>query len=1193
MDVRPARTEVTTRRQTGIALAVALFWLWIAGAPAWTQQQNVSPAPVATASASDAAPANAPAAAEPNAPAANTLMDTGTSVPAVEITVETLQARKKQIADSQDLSDELKAKLGDVYDKAIAQLTLAGELKAKRKQFSEAVKNAPDKLKSIRGTFDQPASDPNNQIPGDLTLPQAEQLLTQATAALEEARRTADNLEAEPKRRAERRTKIPEETSAAKQRLAELKSQLAAGGTTDDSALNQATQTLLELERNVLQARLDMNTDEILSYDATSDLLAAQRDMAARQLAAAEKRAELFRQKLSELRQQAADEAKAKAAEAAKQTRFAAPVIQEATEQNARLAKEQAEVTANIDDRSRYATQINDLLSSLQKDLHETQEQVKKAGGVTDVMGVRLLAKRGKLPSVAESRRKIRDRATKTSEAQIKWIEYDNAWSELSDVKGRANLLLDQAQPPVSQEDRTALLTELLEILQTRRETLKNLSNLYLDFSSRLAALDILERDFVRLVGEYKEFIDAHILWVKSRNTPTTSDAGSVAEAVYWLISPTNWRRTGTSLWQDFRQRPLPYLFVLSLGLGILVSHSSIHRRIDEIADQTRQIQKDSLLLTVRALFLTVLLAATWPLLLLLASGLLASAMPDDEFATAIRAGLQRLAYVMFAFGFLVHSFMPRGLAEAHFRVRREPLAFLRRHLRWFIAIAVPSFFVLNTMQTQQINQEWYTTLGRLVFIAATIGLAVFLFLVLRRNSPLLEGYLARDGWIGRLRFIWFPVAFLSPVSFACVAAMGYFYGARYLTDRLLDTIVLIFLLLLMRGLFFRWLLVAQRRLAVLERRKRQEAEAERLAREEGTPATSPTEGAEPKAQPEVTISQISQQTRRLIDAVTVVLLLLGIWYIWDDVLPALAMVGRYPLFTLNSQEQITLGAVATALLVLILTGIVAKNVPGLLEIMILRRLPIDRGVRFAIITISRYLLVIIGVVIAFSEMGIGWSKVQWLVAAMTVGLGFGLQEIFANFISGLIILFEQPIRVDDIVTVGDVTGKVTKIRIRATTIRKADQQELILPNKEFITGTFINWTLSDEVICRTFAIGIAYGSDIRLAERLLREIAAANPLALKDPAPIVLFTGFGASSLDFELRVFISGIENYLSVWHNINCAIDDAFRKAGIEIAFPQQDVHVRSIEGSLPLVSWTPEKGIVDARVHGADTTPDRRV
>lgn len=184
----------------------------------------------------------------------------------------------------------------------------------------------------------------------------------------------------------------------------------------------------------------------------------------------------------------------------------------------------------------------------------------------------------------------------------------------------------------------------------------------------------------------------------------------------------------------------------------------------------------------------------------------------------------------------------------------------------------------------------------------------------------------------------------------------------------------------------------------------------------------------------------------------------------------------------------------------------------------------------------------------------------------MTVGLSFELQEIFANFISGLIILFEQPIRVDDVVTIEDVTGKVAKIKIRATTIRRWDQRELIVPNKEFITGRLINWTLTDNVLRMDFPVGIAYGSDIRKAEKLLYEVAAAHPQVIDDPKPVVLFKGFGDNSLDFELRACISGMDNYVPVWHDVNCAIDDAFRKAEVEIAFPQRDLHLRSIDPGL---------------------------
>jgi potassium-dependent mechanosensitive channel len=513
---------------------------------------------------------------------------------------------------------------------------------------------------------------------------------------------------------------------------------------------------------------------------------------------------------------------------------------------------------------------------------------------------------------------------------------------------------------------------------------------------------------------------------------------------------------------------------------------------------------------------------------------------------------------------------MPHGLAQDHFRLRQEPLVFLRRHLRWFFVVVIPVVFMFEAMHVQQINDAWYGTVGRLFFVAGLVGLAVFLIIVLRPTAALMEPYLKqrRGGWLDRLRYFWYPLCLLNPVSLAVLAGMGYIYGARHLNGRLMITIGLILAVVLIRALFVRGLIIAQRRLVLLERQKRLAA-AEQKSQESQDSSTPPppAETTEVKTKPEPTIFEMSQQTRRLIGTGTTILLVLGMWAIWNDVLPAFAKLGEYRVYMIG-EDVITLGAIVTALVVTILTVIVARNVPGLLEIIVLRRLPIDRGIRFAIITICRYILVSIGVVWAFTEIGIGWAKVQWLIAAMTVGLGFGLQEIFANFVSGLIILFEQPIRVDDIVTVGDVTGRVSMIKIRATTIRRWDQRELIVPNKEFITGQLINWTLSDNILRRDFPVGIAYGSDIRKAEKLLYEIAENDPRVLKDPAPTVLFKGFGDSSLEFELRVNYSGIEYNLPLWHDTNVAIDDKFREAGIEIAFPQRDVHVRSVDLDIPL-------------------------
>ena len=143
--------------------------------------------------------------------------------------------------------------------------------------------------------------------------------------------------------------------------------------------------------------------------------------------------------------------------------------------------------------------------------------------------------------------------------------------------------------------------------------------------------------------------------------------------------------------------------------------------------------------------------------------------------------------------------------------------------------------------------------------------------------------------------------------------------------------------------------------------------------------------------------------------------------------------------------------------------------------------------------------------------------------------------------------------------------GEVTKIQIRATTIRKWDQKELIVPNKEFITGRLLNWSLSDKTLRMEFPVGVAYGSDIKKTEETLFKVANNQVGIFRDAplAPRVVFRSFGESSLDFELRVYIPSRDEYLKIWHEINCAIDTEFRKAGIEIAFPQRDLHIRSVE------------------------------
>ncbi len=274
----------------------------------------------------------------------------------------------------------------------------------------------------------------------------------------------------------------------------------------------------------------------------------------------------------------------------------------------------------------------------------------------------------------------------------------------------------------------------------------------------------------------------------------------------------------------------------------------------------------------------------------------------------------------------------------------------------------------------------------------------------------------------------------------------------------------------------------------------------------------------------------------------------------------------------------ITAADLMVALLIGGLTLVASSNVPGLMEIVILQRLPLDAGARYAASTLSRYLIVVSGFLLGFRAIGIGWSSVQWLVAAMTVGLGFGLQEIFANFVSGVILLFERPIRVGDTVTIGSITGTVTRIKIRATTILDWDNKELIVPNREFVTGHLVNWTLSNPTLRVVINVGVAYGSDTRLATRLLYRVANENAQVLEDPEPVVVLTAFADNSLNFELRLYVNGLMNYRRLKHELHLTIDDLFRQHGIEIAFPQRDLHLRSLPPEfLPQQQQAPDPAV----------------
>lgn len=223
----------------------------------------------------------------------------------------------------------------------------------------------------------------------------------------------------------------------------------------------------------------------------------------------------------------------------------------------------------------------------------------------------------------------------------------------------------------------------------------------------------------------------------------------------------------------------------------------------------------------------------------------------------------------------------------------------------------------------------------------------------------------------------------------------------------------------------------------------------------------------------------------------------------------------------------------------------------------------LDRALQYTVAQIVGYLVLIVGAAIALTNAGIDLSALAIFAGAIGVGLGFGLQDIARNFVSGLVILIERPIQIGDRIEVEKVAGLVKKIRARSTTVLTNDNIAMIVPNSKFIEETVTNWSLNDPKVRFRVPIGVAYGSDVEQVRQLLLEVAREHPQALKNPEPTVFFDGFGESSLDFELAVWSSEMSYRPRRFRSdLNYAIERKLRAAGIEIPFPQRDVHVRTL-------------------------------
>ncbi len=1094
-------------------------------------------------------------------------------------TLQELRAKITEVENQTDIDESLKNKVLDFYRLAVTRLDTAQQNDARAAAYQQALESAPVRLRQLAEQLDGINTDNvTPQLPAGTTVKGAQQRLAAQRAELTGLRHTLDELEQQLKTQQDRPNTARLQATQAKQKLSEIETELATSSPpTEHRQLADAWLAWLEAGKMARQAEIAMLDQELLSHTTRLELLAAKRHLAAKQLTQAQGQIDRLQTLVNELQRSEAQKALRQAERARLDAAGKHSAVRDLANRNAESSKALANMTAQTEKviASRVAAERQ--LARVQQDYKSAQRKLEIAG-LTHALGRILHQERKKLPDMRGYRQNTRRRRTQISELGLGEFRIEEERRVLADIDRRLKqIMTKQVDTALPADDRTQIRTQIRRLLVDRRELLDKVASAYSRYLKELGNLDFDEKQLVDRAQQYAAFLDQRLLWIPSASPIGSATFSDMGPALRWFLSPRHWTTAGWTLIGETTRTPLRTTLVALVCLVLLATAGEGRRRLSAIGHRVQSISSDQFSLTIGALLITLLLATPWPLLAGFSAWLLQRSVSGSDFPSAVGGGLAGVAGLVFVFQILRSMCLPNGLAEVHLRWRNQSVRVLRRGLLWLMALALPTTFTVLTFRWygQEAHRQ---SLGRFAFMAGMIAFSWFIWQVMRPDGGLPDRFIAmhRRGWLARLRHVWYPAGVGLPLVLAGLAALGYDYTAMELASRLSASVWLAIAVVIAHELVIRWLYVERSKLAMVKARQKRRAA---IAAQASQADAQDSGGETPITEfPDVDLAAVNQDTRKMLRVLVTVSLVIGLWVIWAEVVPALGIFDQVRLWrhvvVTDGQETLAHVTLADLMIAVVLAGLItalARHAPSVLEIAVLQHLPMDAGSRYAIRSISRYTITAVGVVVVFTLLGIRWSQIQWLVAALGVGLGFGLQEIVANFVSGLIILFERPIRVGDTVTVGDISGAVSRIQIRATTITDWDRKELIVPNKTFVTDRLVNWTLSDPVTRLIVKVGIAYGSDTELAKKLMLQAAKSNPSVMPDPSPSVFFVGFGDSALDFEARVFVKEVTNHgrSRILHQLHMAIDQTFREHGIVIAFPQRDVHLfhAPTEGASP--------------------------
>jgi potassium-dependent mechanosensitive channel len=1085
-----------------------------------------------------------------------------------EITKESLQAKIDALAERKGLEDALKSKVLAIYQAAEDELTNIAAFNERTAAFKTAIRQAPELSKKLQkdieqASLKQPKPDANEfrKIP-------VEELTQRLVIEKDKVNELDDHIKKlgdELTEQNNRPNLVRQETLKAKQELDTVHKASQEISTTASQLEIDAQKTHLRTSSDARMAELTMLDAETSSYSARLALLKDQLRLLELQKNALEPLISTIETVLAELQQQAEKDQQDALSQAEKELAGKPVVIQDVTRENIHYNQQLQAINNKISYYEQKKNKADEQISEIEANFSSAAKKIDLAN-LSPPLGKLLHSQRRNLLNQDQFVLQSEAIQAETATTNLEQLVIEENLKQLADIDDYLKQKMDtkvNKKLPMSQ--RMMIQAELRVLLNDQSELLTKLSIAYNNYLRILGDFDFSRQQRHSKAEKFALYLDERLLWVRSSEALNSEIINQLYQSIRWLLSPHNWKILLKNVISLPTKQPLLTSFALLNIIVLLLIKKPIKQRLQLISAKVGKLYIDSFYYTLEALAYMALLITPLPLFVGYIGWLLSDTVTNSNFTQAIGLGLQRAAIAWFFLQFFYRLFEPTaGIMRKHFQFQENNIALMRRHFAWLrFVLPACSFLIKSTLAA---DIPLYTdSLGRLALNIWIISLVFFLSRVLHPKHSLLqyEAINHPDSWLTRLRYIFYWASF-TPLIIVGFAVTGYYLSAIELMQKIGITMWLIAVVLISYQIVERWMILANRQLAIknLQHKRKHSTQHEKQSAVAGseTPILSDEQ--------QIDIPKINAQTIKILNVLFFFSLLIGIWVIWKNIFPAFSFLERIELWHSKAivdnkevYQSITLVNLLLAGIYTFVTAVAVHNFSGVMELLVFRRLAMEAGSRYAVNQLANYTLITIGFFGVANELGFSWSQVQWLVAALSVGLGFGLQEIFANFVSGIILLFERPIRVGDTVTIANVTGSVSRIHMRATTLIDADQKELIVPNKTFITSQLVNWSLSDSITRVVISVGIAYGSDIELARQVMLDAAHSAPLVLKEPEPSVLLVGFADSALEFSIRVFVSETANRMPVTHDLHSRLAKALSEQGIDIPFPQRDIHIRT--------------------------------